>query len=84
MAYSPTAQMKFYEDDFIEITPTNKIEQTYSAIERISVIRDQVLYIHVNNITAYILPRTCFDSQEQYDEFFAFIKTKCANIDVYK
>ena len=40
-------------------------------------------YIHVNNIMAYILPLSCFETKEQYESFLDFMKTKCANIDVY-
>ncbi|MBR5449525.1 MAG: YcxB family protein [Clostridia bacterium] len=83
MAFSPDSTMEFYEDVFIEITPTNKTEQPYSVIERISVVDDKMIYIHVNNIMSYILPVACFESKEQCDDFFEFIKTKCANIDRY-
>ena len=71
--YSPSSVIEFYEDVFIETTPDNKTEQKYSAIERISVVDNKVVYIHVNNIMSYILPFSCFESKEQYNEFFAQI-----------
>ena len=83
MGYSPVSDMEFYDESFIETTPENKTEQKYSAIERISVITDKVIYIHINTVMAYILPIYCFESKEQYAEFLEFIKTKCKNIDVY-
>ena len=83
MGYSPSSVIEFYEDVFIETTPDNKTEQKYSAIERVSVVDNKVIYIHVNNIMSYILPFSCFESSEQYNEFFEFIKTKCLNIDIY-
>ena len=83
MGYSPSSVIEFHEDVFIETTPDNKTEQKYSAIERVSVVDNKVFYIHVNNIMSYILPFSCFESNEQYNEFFEFIKTKCSNIDVY-
>ena len=83
MGYSPSSVIEFYEEVFIEITPDNKTEQKYSTIERISVVDNKVVYIHVNNIMSYILPFSCFQSKEQFDSFFEFIKTKCANIDIY-
>ncbi len=82
MAYSPIAQIEFDENGFTETTPNNKTEQKYSSIERVSVTGGAV-YIHVNNIMAYILPASCFDSKEQLDDFLAFIKTRCSNIDTY-
>ena len=83
MGYSPSSVIEFYEDVFIETTPDNKTEQKYSAIERISVVDNKVVYIHVNNIMSYVLPFSCFESNEQYNEFFEFIKIKCSNIDIY-
>lgn len=83
MGYSPLSVIEFYEDVFIETTPENKTEQKYTAIERVSVVDNKVVYIHVNNIMSYILPFSCFESKEQYNEFFEFIKTKCSNIDIY-
>ena len=83
MGYSPSSVVEFYEDVFIETTPQNKTEQKYLSIERVSVVDNKVVYIHVNNIMSYILPFSCFESNEQYNEFLEFIKTKCSNIDVY-
>ena len=83
MAYSPVAQIEFNEGGFVETTPDNKTEQKYSAVERVSVINGDTVYIHVNNVMAYILPATCFESMEQLDCFLAFIKTKCSAIDTY-
>ena len=83
MGYSPVAEMEFYDDRLIETTPENKTEQKYSAVERVSVIADKVIYIHVNNVMSYILPRECFASKEQYAEFLGFIRTKCSRIDMY-
>ena len=83
MAYSPESVMEFSEDSFIETTPENKTEQKYSAIERVSIVDNKMMYIHINNVMAYMLPLSCFESKEQYDDFLTFIKTKCANIDIY-
>lgn len=83
MAYSPSAVLEFFENSFVETTPTNKTEQYYTSIERISVVDNKVVYIHVNNIMSYILPFSCFSSKEECDSFFAFIRTKCQNIDIY-
>ena len=84
MGYSPVSEIEFYDESFVEITPDNKTEQKYSAIERVSVITDKVVYIHVNNVMSYILPLSCFESKEQYNNFLDFVRSKCANIDVYK
>ena len=83
MGYSPVSCMEFFEDSFREATPENSSEQRYSALERVSVIEGRVIYLHVNNVMAYLLPYGCFASEEQYSEFLAFIQTKCERIDSY-
>lgn len=83
MGYSPESVIEFYEDYFIETTPENKTEVKFSAIEKVSVFKNKVIYIHINNVMAYILPFSSFESTEQYDAFFEFIKAKCNSIDIY-
>lgn len=83
MGYSPEAVFEFSEEVFIETTPENKTEQKYSAIERISIVDGKMIYIHINNVMAYMLPLSCFESKEQYDNFMEFIKEKCDTIDIY-
>ena len=83
MGYSPVSEIEFYDESFIELTPDNKTEQKYSAVERVSVLSDKVIYIHVNNVMSYILPSSCFESKEKYDDFLNFVRSKCTNIDVY-
>ncbi len=81
--YSPSSVLQFNEESFIETTEFNKTEQNYTVIERISIVDNKMIYIHVNNIMAYMLPIACFESKEQYNDFLDFIKTKCNTIDIY-
>ena len=83
MAYSPTSEIEFCDEKFIETTPENKSEYAYSAVERISIIRGRKIYIHLNNTSAYLMPMSSFASKEQFVEFMSFIRTKCQRIDVY-
>lgn len=83
MPYSPESVIEFYEECFVEITLENKNEQKYSSIERISIVDGKMIYIHINNMMAYILPLYCFASSEQYNDFIDFIKSKCENFKVY-
>ncbi len=83
MAYSPEAVLEFYDDTFVEITAENKTEQRYAGVERISIVDGNMIYIHVNNTMAYMLPFASFESTEHKDQFVEFIKTKCAQVDVY-
>lgn len=83
IAYSPASEFEFYDEYFVETTPENKTEQKYASIERVSIIADEVLYIHQNTVMCYMIPTSCFESKEQYCAFLDFLKTKCENIDVY-
>lgn len=83
MPYSSSSVVEFFDDKFVETTVNNKTEYTYSAIERICIIKDKIIYVYINNIMAYLIPICSFESQEQYNSFLEFIKIKCNNIDVY-
>lgn len=83
MGYSPESFIEFFEEGFSETTPDNKTEYKYTAIERVSLVDNKMIYIHVNNIMAYMLPLSCFETKEQYDEFIEFLESKCTNIDIY-
>lgn len=84
MAYSASSVMEFFDDGFMETAKEQRVEQKYSAIERISVVEGKYVYLHVNNVMAYIIPNVSFGSHEQYREFVKFINEKCPNIDFYK
>ena len=84
MAFSPSSVIEFYDDLIIETTASSKTEVEFTTVERFSIVQDKYVYVHLNNITAYILPRKSFESQEQYNEFLEFIKTKSNNIDIYQ
>ena len=81
MGYSPESVMEFSDDGFCEITPTARTEQKYDAIERVSVIEDGAIYVHVNNVMAYVL--TSESLGDRRDDFLEFIKTKCDTVDAY-
>ena len=83
MGYSPNSVIEFGEESFTETTPENKTEHKYSAVERVSVIENKIIYIHVNNVMSYLIPFSCFQTNSQYNEFLNFIKTKCVNVDFY-
>lgn len=83
MAFPPESTVEFDDDAIIEATPTGKSELKYSALERISVVEGKVVYLHFGSAAVCILPRPVFKSDAQYEDFLAFIKTKCENIDTY-
>lgn len=83
MAYAPDVEMEFFDDYFTEITPESRAEQKYSLVERVSIVGTGEIYLHVNNLGGFILPRTAFSSGEERAEFIRFIKTKCETVDFY-
>lgn len=83
ICYSERSVIEFFDDSFIETAPEQKSEVRYSAIERISIVSNKVIYIHVNNLLAYILPFSSFESDKQREDFISFIKEKCAKVEIY-
>ena len=83
MPYSAEAVLEFDENSFTETTPENKSELKYSCIERVSIVGGKIVYIHVNNLMAFLLPFEAFENVEEYNRFFDFIKTKVSVVDIY-
>lgn len=84
MPYSATAKMVFDEETFTETTEDNKTEVKYSGVERVSVVEGYYIYLHINNLMAYLLPYASFEDKKQYEEFLSFLKTKIPQIDFYE
>ena len=78
--YSPTATMEFSEEYVEEATPTDESKRKYSALDCAYFIRGEVAYIYINVQQAYIMPRSCFESQQQWDSFVEFIKSKIEEV----
>ena len=83
MPFSPESHMEFDDETFIEYTTKNKNEHQYSAIDRVSIVGSKTVYIHLNNVMAYMVPFDSFESVEEYNRFFDFIKTKVNIVDIY-
>lgn len=75
-AYTPKAEMEFYNDNFVETTPQSRSEVLYSIIDSLYIDRNGNVYIFINNTAGYVLLKSCFESEEQYNSFLAFICTK--------
>ena len=56
----------------------------YFGIERVSVLPNRFIYLHKNNLMAYILPYASFESKEQGEEFLSFLKEKITTFDIYE
>lgn len=83
MPYTPESVLEFYDDHFVEIAPETRNEVKYSTVERVSVVEDKAIYIHVNSIMAYIVPFSCFARVEEATNFIEYLRAKCENIYFY-
>ena len=81
--FSENNKLEFFDDKFIETTEFAKTELNYNAIDNISVIPENVIYIHLNRMIAIIIPFNAFESQKQFDKFIEFLKTKNENLKIY-
>lgn len=84
MAYSEASTLEFDEESFCEITAENKTENKYSAVERVSILKSGNVYIHINGVMGYIIPKASFESDEKYAEFETFLKEKVDCVQYYK
>lgn len=83
LPFSAASEIEFFDEIFIERTADNNSEIKYSAVERVSILSNKVIYIHINNLSGYALPFSSFESKVQYDDFIDFIESKCAIVDIY-
>ena len=83
LPYTPESVLEFYDDHFVEITPEARNEMNYSIVERVDVVSDKAIYIYVNSIMAYIVPRSCFYRDEEVASFIEYLRAKCKNIYFY-
>ena len=84
MPYSAVSQLSFFEDHFEESAEEGKTEHPYTALERISAVEGKMLYLHLNNVQAYLVPYSVFENHAQYVEFLSFLVQKCSLIDHYQ
>ena len=64
--------------------PVESIAIAWDVTVTGTVIGDGVIYVHLNNVTGYIIPAAAFASAEERGAFIEFIGTRCGgNIDRY-
>ena len=75
--YTPDSVLEFYDDFFKEISPDNKSEIRYTAIDKISVVKNRYIFLFLDGIRGYVVPYGCFENEEQEKEFIGFLGTVC-------
>ena len=83
LPFDPESTLEFYEDRFVEITPTCRSERDYHILERICVLKDRYLLLYNSSIGAYILPIPQIKKQTNLQEFLDFIMSKCSTVEHY-
>ncbi len=83
-AFSPQSVVEVYDDHFFETHADGEHKVRFASVERVSVIGEKYIYIHVNSSMGYIFPRESFESEAQYGEFEAFLSERCKELNRYK
>jgi hypothetical protein len=83
LPFEPTSTLEFYEDKVVEITPTARTEQNYSAFERVCIVADRYILIYRSSVGAYILPMAQIENQANMHAFMTFLAEKCSTVENY-
>lgn len=83
LPFEPVSTLEFHEDKMVEITASSRTELTYSAFERICVVRDRFVLLYKSSVSAYVLPMTQILLQLNETDFVEFLSQKCAKIEYY-
>lgn len=83
MPYSAESVLTFTDEGFSEVSAEHKTEQTYAAIECVSVVEGMAVYVHINKLMGFLLPEKAFEDKAQWDGFVVFLQTKVPTVDFY-
>ncbi len=81
--FDPFAQYEFYEEKFIESSPETRVEQNYSAIRQIHIVKERYILLYTFKSVVYVLPIPQVKAQLDEKEFVTFLSSKCANVEYY-
>ena len=83
LPFDPVAKYEFYDDKFVGITPDARVEQSYDALERICVMKNQYVFLYSNSVNAYILPIPQLREQLEQEKLLNFLSQKCNTVEFY-
>ena len=75
--YSADSVLEFYDDYLKEIAPDNKSEVRYTAIDKITVIKNCYVYVYLDGIRGFVIPVSCFENEAEQNAFVSFLGTVC-------
>ena len=82
--YSEKSHIEVYDDHFVETDADGVHKVRFASVERVSVIKDKYVYVHVSSSNGYIFKADCFEDSEQLAAFTDLLKEKCKEINYYK
>lgn len=65
---TPEFTLEFYEDRLVEISPGKRVEESYSAIERVCWVKGRFVLLYNSSASAYIIP------EHQIEDLTAFLE----------
>ncbi len=73
--YTPDSVLEFYDDFFKEIAPDNKSEINYTALDKITVVKNRYVFLFLDGIRGYVVPFDCFKNEAEEKDFISFLCT---------
>ena len=80
LPFNTKLSFEFYEDKLVKTTDTGRVEEGYSALDSVYILKDKYILLYTSVSTVYILPAAQVREQADLEEFIAFISQKCSNI----
>lgn len=83
LPFDAESKMEFYDDRLVDITADTRVEESYTAIERICVVKNQYIFLYNSSVAAHILPIPQIQKQLNQEEFLRFLSSKCSTVENY-
>lgn len=81
--FDELTSIEFYEDKFVDSTPTRRTELGYSEVKKLCILGDRYIILYTGTLSANILPTKQIKEQVDYDDFLRFLCTKCSTVENY-
>lgn len=82
--FSPESVAQFFDNRIVKIGGEQKYEIGYSAVKRIAVLADRIMYIFTDTQNTVVVQLSVFDNVEEKNEFFDFIESKTVKIEYFE
>ena len=83
LPYDSESTLAFYEDKLVETSASTCVEQKYSIIEKMCVVKDRYIYLYNSSTGAYILPISQIQAQANWEDLMAFLRQICNTVEYY-